>query len=108
MKYRVELTTRANRDLEDIYQHIHAADVPPAADWFNGLEKALRTLERFPRRCPITPEAHKLRLSLRHLLYGKKPHIYRVIYQIDDSQRIVHVLTISHGAQDEFPRGPRT
>ena len=108
MKYRVELTTRANRDLEHIFLHIHAAGVPSAAAWFNGLEQALRTLERFPRRCPAVPEANKLGRMLRHLLYGTKPHVYRAIYEIDESRKIVQVLTIRHGARDEFQQEPRT
>ncbi len=102
MAYRVELTVRAARDLEDLYEHIRASEVTPATIWFNGLEKALRTLRRFPHRCSPAPEASKLKRPLRHLLYGTKPHVYRVLYEIDDPHRVVQVLTIRHGAREEF------
>jgi toxin ParE1/3/4 len=37
--------------------------------------------------------------DLRHLLYGKKPHVYRVIYQVDERRQAVWVLTVRHGAR---------
>lgn len=101
MTYRVELTRRASRDLEYLYQYIHAESSPTAARWYNGLERAIRTLECFPRRCPSAPEALKARRPLRHLLYGRKPYVYRVIYEIAESYKTVHILTIRHGARDE-------
>ena len=57
MPYRVEFTARAARDLDYLYQQVHAAESLTAARWYNGLEKAIYTLERFPRRCPLAPEA---------------------------------------------------
>lgn len=55
MAYRVEMTARATRDLDYLYQQIHGAESLAAARWYNGLEKAIYTLERFPRRCPVAP-----------------------------------------------------
>jgi mRNA-degrading endonuclease RelE of RelBE toxin-antitoxin system len=40
--------------------------------------------------------------ELRHLLYGKKPHVYRVIYEVDEGRQAVLVLTIRHGARREI------
>jgi toxin ParE1/3/4 len=102
MAYLVELTLRAERDLEYLYERISAVDSIAAARWFNGLEAAVHTLERLPRRCPIAPESKKAQRRLRHLLYGAKRDVYRVIYQIDESRKVVRVLTIRHSAMDEF------
>jgi toxin ParE1/3/4 len=102
MSYRVEMTQRASRDLEYLYQYIHADSSAAAARWYNGLERAICTLEHFPRRCAVAPEAGKLGRPLRHLLYGVRPHIYRVLYEIDEPQKIVPVVTIRHGAREEF------
>jgi len=77
-----------------------AAESIAAARWFNSLEEAIYTLEHLPRRCPLAPENKKTRLPLRHLLYGRKPNVYRVIYEIDQPRRTVRVLTIRHGAMD--------
>ena len=85
--YAVELTLRAARDLDYLYRRINAAESMAAARWYNGLEKALYSLERFPRRCPVAPESKTTKRSLRHLLHGKKPHVYRVIYEIDETPR---------------------
>ena len=46
----------------------------------------------------------RLKREVRHLLYGGKPHTYRVIYEIDESRRIVSVLTIRHGARQKLKR----
>jgi plasmid stabilization system protein ParE len=102
MAYHVELTVRAARDLDYLYQQVHASESLTAARWYNGLEKAIYTLERFPRRCPLAPEARKAQRPVRHLLYGTKPHVYRVLYEIDEPGKAVRVLTIRHGAMDEF------
>jgi len=43
-----------------------------------------------------------VRGPLRHLLYGKKPHIYRVIYRFLEKQKQVEVLHIRHGTRRRF------
>lgn len=96
MKFRVELTARAGRDLKLIYHHIHADSSVRASTWFNGLEALVYSLEEYPNRGAITLEGKKL----RHLLYGNKPHIYRVIYSVHDRTKKVRVLHIRHGARD--------
>jgi toxin ParE1/3/4 len=100
MAYAVELTLRAERDLDDLYEFLSAEHSTDVRRWFNGLEKAIYTLERFPRRCPRAPEAGRTNRSLRHLLYGTKPDVYRVLYEIDEPRRIVWVLTVRIGARD--------
>jgi toxin ParE1/3/4 len=100
MKYLVELATRAAGDLATLFEEKNAAESIAAGRWFNGLEKAVYTLETNPGRCPVAPESKKADRPLRHLLYGKKPHVYRVIYEIDDLKKLVRVLTIRHGAME--------
>ena len=100
MAYLVELTDRSARDLQDLFEAKNAPDSATAARWYNGLEKAVFTLERYPARCPVAPEGKRAGRRLRHLLYGKKPHVYRVIYEIDEPNKLVRVLTIRHGARE--------
>ena len=99
MTYRVEFTARASRDLEILYKEKNAAESHAAASWYNGLEETVYALASFPYRCPVAPEARKTKRKLRHLLYGKKPHVYRVIYEVDERQHTVSVLHIRHGAR---------
>ena len=58
----------------------------------------MRSLRRNPNRCPVTPENERF----RNLLYGAKPHIYRVIYRVMEKEREVDILHIRHGARQEF------
>lgn len=98
MTYRVDLTERAARNLRHIYQTIDAADATQARAWFNGLEQAILSLEEHPSRGAPTQEDR----NLRHLLYGRGRHRYRIIYAIDETNRVVTVLHIRHGARDAF------
>lgn len=101
MAYRVEIAPRAERDLADIYGYIQAQTSPPAAKWFNGLAKAIVGLENYPKRAPVTPENS----NLRHLLYGKKPYVYRIIFKIDEQTETVYILTIRPPGLDRMRRG---
>jgi plasmid stabilization system protein ParE len=102
MVYRVELSRRAQQDIEDLNERVSADDSPTASDWFERLKDGLYSLERFPRRCPIAPESRSSGTQLRHLLYGEKRNTYRIVYQINESRRLVNIVTIRHGAMDEF------
>jgi toxin ParE1/3/4 len=98
MGYRVELTGRAERDLRLLYQRIRADDATQAFAWFNRLAEVIFSLEEHRSRGTITRESKKL----RHLHYGKKPHVYRVIYGVNERAKRVVVLHIRHGARDAF------
>ena len=98
MAFRVKLTVRARRDLAAIYEYIHAESSAQAFAWFNGLEAAILRLEQRPERGAVTRESSRL----RQLLYGNKPHIYRIIYSLQRRTRLVSVLHIRHGARREF------
>jgi toxin ParE1/3/4 len=100
MTYRVELTARASRDLRRIFRHINAESSRQANAWFNELEATILRLDQHPERCPVTPENQ----ALRHLLFGKKPNVYRVIFVVDRRAQIVRVLHIRHGARRPLPR----
>jgi toxin ParE1/3/4 len=99
MTYHVELTDRAVRDLDALYQEKNVAGSEAATRWYNGLEEAVLSLTKRPHRCPKATEARNSKRDLRHLLYGNKPHVYRVIYEIDERRRTIWILTIRHGAR---------
>jgi toxin ParE1/3/4 len=98
MAYRVDLTERAARDLRHIYLTINAEHAGLARAWFSGLERTILSLDEHPSRGAPIPEDGEL----RHLLYGRKRHRYRIIYAIDEDTRVVTVLHIRHGARDAF------
>jgi toxin ParE1/3/4 len=98
VKYLVKVTIRAQRDLDEIYLAIKAEHSEAAHRWFNALERALLTLEESPARCPVTSED----VQLRHLLYGRNPNVYRVIYRLSEVRKDVDILHIRHGARQAF------
>jgi plasmid stabilization system protein ParE len=102
MVYDVKLSRRAERDLYELYEFLDTSHSPSARRWFNRLEEAIYNLERSPRRCPSAHEAQKIERPLRHFLFGNKPHIYRVLFEINELTGVVLVLTIRHGARDEW------
>ena len=94
MAYRVEVTDRARADLERLYAQIDASASPRARAWFQGLTKAINSLETLPERgTPLPDYSH-----LRQLLYGARRRVYRIVYVVD--HQVVTVLHIRHGAQD--------
>jgi toxin ParE1/3/4 len=98
MAYRIKITARAQRDLADLYNWIGAGTSEGAYNWYRGLRDAIMSLRNTPQRCPVTQENKQL----RHLLYGDKSHIYRVIYRTVRNSKEVEVLHIRHGARDRF------
>jgi plasmid stabilization system protein ParE len=95
MAYLVSLTSRAERDLARLYEEVNAEHSGAARKWYRGLKDAILSLEERPNRCPVTPEKDQF----RHLLYGHKPHVYRVIYRVLERPKQVEVLHFRHGAR---------
>lgn len=94
MAYVVNLTARAERDLEHLHAQVHAESSEAARKWYRNLKEAILSLEEHPNRCPMTSENP----TLRNLLYGDKPNVYRVIYQIAEKRKEENVLHVRHGA----------
>jgi plasmid stabilization system protein ParE len=73
--YRVEITRRAARDLEILYDYIQAETAPQAAIWFNGLEAAILSLDELPKRGAFARGSK----THRQIMYGSKPYVYRIV-----------------------------
>jgi len=99
MTYLVKFAARAVRDLEILYVEKNATESHAAARWYNGLEQSVFSLASYLHRCSFAPEGRTPKRKLRHLLYGQKPHVYRVIYEVDEGRQVVWVLTIRRGAR---------
>ncbi len=96
MTFRVETTAQAERDADAILEWLlsqHAGDA--GIRWFLALEEAISSLAEFPERCPLAPENASFPFEVRHLLYGHKPHVYRILFTTIGNT--VYVLHIRHG-----------
>lgn len=100
MAYAVRIAARAERDLALLYRDIHVSESIAAERWYAGMKRAILSLALRPNRCPFTPENKRL----RHLLYGRKAHVYRVIYRVNEQLQRVDVLHIRHGARRPLRR----
>jgi len=93
MAYRVSFTRRARRDYLQLYDSINAAASVPAQLWMDRLDQTIAVLSVTPRSGVVTHENP----TVRQLIYGKKPHLYRILYDIDDADQRVNILSIWHG-----------
>lgn len=92
-RYRVDITRSAERDLAAIYARI-AHDNPSAASaWLEKAEQNIASLEQWPRRCPVIPEASESNIEYRHLVHAP----YRTIFRI--AGRRIIIVRVIHGAQ---------
>lgn len=99
MVYRVDLARNAEVELEQLYLWVVERAPQQRASWFNGLERAILTLDQHPDRCPVAPESIDPDHPVRVLSYGRKPLVYRVFFTVDHSARIVRVVHVRRGAR---------
>ncbi len=103
MVYRVRFTANAEKDLERLYLWVVAQAPRRGPEWFKGLENAIDSLQENPRRCPLAPENYQPEDGIRQLLYGKKPDVYRILYQVNEKEKTVNILHMRHGARMPVP-----
>lgn len=90
---------RAAEDAERIYRRIVQSAPVAGQDWYNGLIDTVYSLAELPERCEIVERWTKSGHTVRKLLYGRKPHTYRIYFDI--AETTVRVLHIRHGARRE-------
>ena len=102
MAFRVNISREAEQEGKSILDWLlaqHAGET--GFRWFEGLEKAIASLTEMPERCPLAPENKEFSFEVRHLLYGRRPHIYRVIFTVEGDA--VYILHIWHGRRKRIP-----
>jgi toxin ParE1/3/4 len=105
MTFRVEITEEAERDAHGILDWLISEQAGLSGlQWFQGLENAIASLATFPERLPLAPENAMFPFEVRHLLYGRKPHVYRVLFTIEGDT--VSVLHIRHGRRQPVAKSP--
>ncbi len=96
MVFRVEITPQAEQDANTILDWLVSQYAGEAGlRWFLKLEEAMASLAEFPTRCKLAPENVSVPFEMRQLLYGHKPHVYRILFTIEGD--VVYVLRIRHG-----------
>ena len=98
MAYQVALADTAKADANRIYDWVVEGAPLRGPEWFEELIECLYSLEKLPYRCPLAREAEAAGRGIRCLLFGKRRHVYRILYEVDEARRTVWVLHIRHRA----------
>ena len=97
--FRVELSTRAEFELDEAANWIAALAPEAASRWYWGIISAIGSLSAFPRRCSLANEHANFPYELRQLLYGRT-RSYRAVFTIHEE--VVTVLAIRHAKQADL------
>ncbi len=98
IEYRIELSSRAERDIEESFAYIHADAPKNAVQWRHGLETKLEMLSRMPTIFGTAPENRDSSREIRQLIYGN----YRILYTLEPD--VVFILSVRHGARQFMNR----
>ncbi|MDP8988827.1 MAG: type II toxin-antitoxin system RelE/ParE family toxin [Acidobacteriota bacterium] len=97
MEFRVDVTPRAQQDLDRIYDWVVSHAPIAGLRWFERFENSILSLSNFPDRCPVDAKLSSRRQTIRQLVFGTTRHKYRVYFTIRD--KAVMVLHIRHGSR---------
>ena len=103
-KWRVIVEPSALHDIEAAYLWLAEHEPEAAERWFNGLYDVIGSLETFPERCPLAPEADFFGREIRQIFHGRRQHKFRILFTV--SERAIHVLHVRHGARLRFGEPP--
>ncbi len=106
INYLLEVTEAAEADIERHSLRLMRAAPEQEARWGKGLTDALASLSTLPYRCAVVAESAALaHAPVRRLRYGKYVITFIIIEpQAGDTQGIVRVLHVRHGAQGTEPQ----
>ena len=97
MTYRVVIHRRAREEIAEAYRWIAERSARAADRWLDGVERAIRSLDQFPRRCGLAPEDGLAGLEVRQQIYGRRGGKYRILFVVRND--VVHVIHVRHGAR---------
>ena len=93
--YRVKITLRASIQLQNIFNYIERDSPANASKMVHRLLESIDSLDFMPRRYPLVLNSQAVGVDV----YSMAVRPYLVRYHIDDSESIVTVLSIRHGAR---------
>jgi plasmid stabilization system protein ParE len=106
MTFRVDLSDQAQGDISAIYDWLRSQEAGDSGErWFAALRTAIGSLTHLPSRCPLAPETWDAPVEVRQLLYGRRPHTYRILFTIKED--VVQVLHIRHARRRPVKLPPR-
>jgi plasmid stabilization system protein ParE len=100
MQFQIIITPSAKADIFEINAWLLENHPDRAEDWLWGISQAVSSLSKFPERCPVSPESEAFDVTVRQLIYGKKPHTYRILFSIQSEK--VYILRVRSTRQQSL------
>ena len=97
MKFTVVITDTAWAEVEEAYDWLAARAPAAAQKWKLGLLDVITRLETLSKACSLAPESDCFGREIRQLLYGRRQHKYRILFEIRG--QTVIVLRVRHGSR---------
>ncbi len=97
-QYKVQLTPRANRDLDAIYQYIAAQLLAPdtALKQVERIEQGILDLDTLPYRWPVRTKGAYAGKGYRQAQVDN----YTIVYRVDEARKWVIILTVRYSASN--------
>jgi len=102
MTYRIDFSSVAKAEADAAFVSFSQFTTPDhAQEWYQGLIKAISSLQTMPNRCALARENAFFSQEIRQFLYGRGQHTYRILFTVLDDQPIptVRILHIRNAAQ---------
>ncbi|MCU0547061.1 MAG: type II toxin-antitoxin system RelE/ParE family toxin [Oscillatoriaceae cyanobacterium Prado104] len=92
MTYQVLIQPPAFEEIETAYRWMcDYVGADAANNWYYDLQDAIASLQQFPYRCSVAPEAAIIGREIRQLWVGKG-RTYRILFVVEgDTVAIVHI-----------------
>src|SRR5262245_1247544 len=101
MAYKVEISPRAFRDLDNLAIEIRkrSQSIAITRKWFLSILDAIDSLAEMPERCPVLAEGEDEIERVRLLLHGSRKRSYKIYYCVrkdGPSSGTVSVFHVRH------------
>jgi toxin ParE1/3/4 len=93
----VEIAPRALAEIDETMEFLARRSPAMAERWYLRLRDAFESLRHHTDCHPTAPEDEWFDGTLRQLLQGERPHVYRILFEIRG--RTVSILRVRHGRQ---------
>jgi plasmid stabilization system protein ParE len=102
-EYRILLSKQAAKDLQRIFGYIAGQSPDAAAALVGKVLGSVENLQIFPHRTVVDGQSERVPHPVRSLPCGS----YMVYFRVLDSQRVVRIVRVRHGARRPLRRYPR-
>lgn len=103
MKYRIEISPRARRQLDEaVAWWAEHRSREQAKRWFEAAMRAIESLREDAERCPRSREDGILPFTIRDRVFGigRRP-THRLVFSIENDEA-VYLLAVQHLARDDL------